>query len=40
MFFLVCLTGSILIDGHNIQDIRLEDLRRHVGLVSQDTVSN
>ncbi|KAM7526043.1 hypothetical protein LguiA_015945 [Lonicera macranthoides] len=31
------LSGSILLDGHNIQDIRLERLRRHVGLVSQDT---
>lgn len=34
------LTGSILIDNHNIQNIRLQSLRRHVGLVSQDVVSN
>ncbi|XP_058204903.1 ABC transporter B family member 29, chloroplastic [Rhododendron vialii] len=30
------LHGSILIDNHNIQNIRLQSLRRHVGLVSQD----
>ncbi|OVA10000.1 ABC transporter [Macleaya cordata] len=30
------LCGCILIDDHNIQNIRLESLRRHVGLVSQD----
>lgn len=34
------LTGKITIDGCDIQKIRLESLRRHVGLVSQDTVSN
>ncbi|GLT40659.1 hypothetical protein SLA2020_147740 [Shorea laevis] len=28
--------GSILVDDHNIQNIRLESLRRHVALVSQD----
>ncbi|CAA0818825.1 ABC transporter B family member 29-chloroplastic [Striga hermonthica] len=32
------LSGSIVIDGHDIQNIRLESLRRHVGLVSQDSV--
>ncbi|KAG6638085.1 ABC transporter B family member 29, chloroplastic isoform X1 [Carya illinoinensis] len=30
------LSGGILIDNHNIQDIRLDSLRRHVSLVSQD----
>ncbi|XVF53685.1 hypothetical protein PTKIN_Ptkin05aG0118500 [Pterospermum kingtungense] len=30
------LSGSILIDNQNIANIRLESLRRHVGLVSQD----
>lgn len=30
------LSGSILIDNHNIQDIRLDNLRRHISLVSQD----
>lgn len=30
------LHGSILIDGFNIQCFRLESLRRHVALVSQD----
>lgn len=29
-------SGSILVDNQNIADIRLESLRRHVGLVSQD----
>ncbi|KAL2503031.1 ABC transporter B family member 29 [Forsythia ovata] len=31
------LVGSILIDGIDIRSVRLESLRRHVGLVSQDT---
>ncbi|KAL2900179.1 ABC transporter B family member 29 chloroplastic, partial [Bienertia sinuspersici] len=30
------LHGRILIDGHDIQDFRLESLRSHVALVSQD----
>lgn len=30
------LCGYIYIDGHNIQSLRLESLRRHVALVSQD----
>lgn len=30
------LCGSIYIDDHDIQSLRLESLRRHVGLVSQD----
>ncbi|KAL5067683.1 hypothetical protein RYX36_018570 [Vicia faba] len=30
------ISGSILIDNQNIQDIRLQSLRRHVGVVSQD----
>ncbi|XP_022888539.1 ABC transporter B family member 29, chloroplastic isoform X2 [Olea europaea var. sylvestris] len=33
------LFGSILIDGIDIRNVRLESLRRHVGLVSQDTVT-
>lgn len=32
------LHGSVLVDSHNIQNIRLESLRRHIGLVSQDTM--
>eukprot|EP00268_Persea_americana_P019638 TRINITY_DN2009_c0_g1_i11.p1 TRINITY_DN2009_c0_g1~~TRINITY_DN2009_c0_g1_i11.p1 ORF type:complete len:597 (-),score=90.90 TRINITY_DN2009_c0_g1_i11:1220-3010(-) len=31
------LEGCILVDDNDIQDIRLESLRRHVALVSQDT---
>ncbi|CAK7341847.1 unnamed protein product [Dovyalis caffra] len=30
------LNGCILVDNQNIQDVQLESLRRHVGLVSQD----
>ena len=29
--------GSVQLDGHNIRDFRLDDLRRQVALVSQDT---
>ncbi len=28
--------GQILIDGHDIRELRLKDLRRHIGLVLQD----
>jgi subfamily B ATP-binding cassette protein MsbA len=30
--------GRILIDGHDIEDIRLESLRANIGLVSQDVI--
>ncbi|CAL0299402.1 unnamed protein product [Lupinus luteus] len=30
------ISGCIVVDNHNIQNIRLQSLRRHVGLVSQD----
>lgn len=30
--------GVILLDGHNIQDLKLTDLRRHIALVGQDVV--
>ena len=30
--------GSIQIDGHDVKDITIESLRRHVGVVPQDTV--
>ncbi len=30
-------SGQVLIDGVNVRDIRIEDLRRNVGLVFQDT---
>ncbi|KAL3655246.1 ABC transporter B member 29, chloroplastic [Castilleja foliolosa] len=32
------LSGSIFIDGHDTQNIKLESLRKHIGLVSQDSV--
>lgn len=32
------LSGSIFIDGCDIQNIQLQSLRRHVGLVTQDSV--
>ncbi|KAL2323073.1 hypothetical protein Fmac_027452 [Flemingia macrophylla] len=34
------ISGCILIDNNNIQDIRLASLRRHVSVVSQDIVSD
>jgi len=30
-------SGRILIDGHDIRDVKIEDLRRHIGIVSQET---
>ncbi|KAL9124590.1 MAG: hypothetical protein Q9217_006095 [Psora testacea] len=30
--------GSIEIDGHNVEDITIDSLRRHIGVVPQDTV--
>src|SRR5699024_8857740 len=30
--------GRILIDGHDAEDIKLESLRQHIGVVPQDTV--
>lgn len=29
--------GMILLDGHDIRDLRLRDLRRHIGVVQQNT---
>jgi len=29
-------SGRILIDGHDIRDIRIKDLRKHIGIVSQE----
>ncbi|MDX1444141.1 MAG: lipid A export permease/ATP-binding protein MsbA [Gammaproteobacteria bacterium] len=31
-------SGRILVDGNDIRDIRLESLRRHIALVSQDVI--
>lgn len=39
-------SGDLLIDGHNIKDLKIEDLRKHIGVVTQesilfnDTISN
>ncbi|MCJ1479215.1 hypothetical protein MMC13_007900 [Lambiella insularis] len=30
--------GSIQVDGHDVRDIKLDALRRHIGVVPQDTV--
>ncbi len=30
--------GQVLIDGHDVRDLTLESLRRHIGLVLQETV--
>ena len=32
------LSGAIEIDGHNIEDISIDSVRRHIGVVPQDTV--
>ena len=29
--------GRILIDGHDLREVRMQDLRRHIGVVLQDT---
>ncbi|KAF2669095.1 hypothetical protein BT63DRAFT_250078 [Microthyrium microscopicum] len=36
--FYNCAEGGIDIDGHDVQDITIESLRRHIGVVPQDTV--
>ncbi len=28
--------GRVLVDGHDVRDVRLDDLRRHIGVVTQD----
>lgn len=28
--------GRVLVDGHDVRDLRLQDLRRHIGIVLQD----
>jgi len=32
------ITGSISADGHDLRDLGTTDLRRHIGLVTQDTI--
>jgi ATP-binding cassette subfamily B protein len=29
--------GRILLDGHDVREVRMQDLRRHIGIVMQDT---
>lgn len=36
--FYNALGGSIQLDGHNVKDIKIDSLRRHIGVVPQDTV--
>jgi len=30
-------SGRILIDGYDIRDVKMKDLRKHIGIVSQET---
>ena len=30
--------GSVLLDGHDVRSVKLSSLRRHIGIVSQDTI--
>ncbi len=32
------LVGRILLDGHDLRDVELASLRRHIGIVSQETI--
>ena len=38
MRFYDCTSGQILIDGRPLQQLKTADLRRHIGVVAQDTV--
>jgi ABC-type multidrug transport system fused ATPase/permease subunit len=31
-------SGELLIDGHNIKDLKIEDLRKHIGVVTQESI--
>ena len=31
-------SGRVLVDGHDIRNVRLETMRRHIGMVSQETI--
>lgn len=31
-------SGRVLLDGHDVRELKLASLRRHIGLVSQDTI--
>jgi subfamily B ATP-binding cassette protein MsbA len=30
--------GSVLVDGHDVRRVRLESMRRHIGMVTQETI--
>jgi ABC-type multidrug transport system fused ATPase/permease subunit len=30
--------GAVLVDGHDVRKVRLESMRRHIGMVSQETI--
>lgn len=30
--------GKVLVDGHDVRSVRLESMRRHIGMVSQETI--
>ncbi|HVK03988.1 MAG TPA: ABC transporter ATP-binding protein [Armatimonadaceae bacterium] len=30
--------GQVLVDGHDVRQVRLESMRRHIGMVSQETI--
>ncbi len=30
--------GSVLVDGHDVRKVRLETMRRHIGMVAQETI--
>lgn len=33
-----CTEGTIAVDGHDVKDITIDSLRRHIGVVPQDTI--
>lgn len=32
------MSGSVQVDGHNVEDLTIDSVRRHIGVVPQDTV--
>jgi ABC-type multidrug transport system fused ATPase/permease subunit len=33
-----CTSGSVTIDGQDVKSVRMDSLRKHIGVVPQDTV--